>query len=59
MYPEFLTAPMREELTRLGARELRTAADVDRTLTETDGTVMVVMSHGPGVRGQGSGRVTA
>ena len=44
MYPEFLIAPMREELTRLGARELRTAADVDRTLSETDGTVMVVVN---------------
>jgi len=44
VYPEFLIAPMREELTRLGARELRTADDVDRTLTGTDGTVMVVVN---------------
>ena len=44
MYPEFLIAPMREELTRLGVRELRTAADVDTALTRTPGTVMVVVN---------------
>jgi len=30
MYPEIMVIPMREELTRLGVEELRTAADVDR-----------------------------
>ena len=44
MYPEFLIAPMREELTRYGVRELRGAADVDQVLTETQGTVMVVVN---------------
>ena len=44
MYPEFLIAPMREELTRYGVRELREAADVDQVLTETPGTVMVVVN---------------
>jgi len=44
MYPEFLIAPMREELTRLGVRELRTAADVDTAVTRTPGTVMVVVN---------------
>ncbi len=43
MYPEFLIAPMREELTRLGVDELRTAAEVDQALT-ADGTVMVVVN---------------
>jgi putative YphP/YqiW family bacilliredoxin len=43
-YPEFLIAPMREELTRLGVRELRTAAEVDEALTKTPGTVMVVVN---------------
>ena len=43
MYPEFLIAPMREELTRLGVKELRTAAEVDQALT-ADGTVMVVVN---------------
>jgi putative YphP/YqiW family bacilliredoxin len=44
MYPEFLIAPMREELTRLGARELRTAADVDDAIAKSQGTVMVVVN---------------
>jgi putative YphP/YqiW family bacilliredoxin len=44
MYPEFLIAPMREELTRLGVREMRTAAEVDETLARTAGTVMVVVN---------------
>lgn len=44
MYPEFMIAPMREELTQFGVQELRTAADVDKALTDTDGTVMVVVN---------------
>ena len=44
MYPEFMTAPMREELTRFGVRELRTAAEVDQAITETSGTTMVVVN---------------
>ena len=44
MYPEFMIAPMREELTRFGVRELRTAAEVDEALTKTEGTVMVVVN---------------
>lgn len=44
MYPEFLIAPMREELTRLGVKELRTAAEVDQALTRSEGTVMVVVN---------------
>ena len=44
MYPEFFIAPMREELTRHGIQELRSAEDVDQTLTETPGTVMVVVN---------------
>jgi putative YphP/YqiW family bacilliredoxin len=35
---------MREELTRLGVKELRTAADVDALLTEQGKTVMVVVN---------------
>ena len=31
-YPEFFVAPMRQELTDLGVRELRTAAEVDTVL---------------------------
>ena len=44
MYPEFFIAPMRDELTRLGAVEWRTAAEVDKGLSETPGTVMVVVN---------------
>ena len=44
MYPEFMIAPMREELTRYGVRELRTAGEVDDALTKTEGTVMVVVN---------------
>jgi bacilliredoxin len=43
-YPEYLIAPMREELTRLGVKELRTVAAVDETLTRTPGTVMVIVN---------------
>ena len=43
MYPEFFIAPMRDELTRLGMIELRTADEVDNTLSK-EGTVMVVVN---------------
>jgi len=42
-YPEYLIAPMRRELTDLGARECRTAADVD-TVVKTPGVVMMVVN---------------
>ena len=43
-YPEIMIRPMREELTRLGAEELKTVEDVDRTLGEPKGTLMVVVN---------------
>ena len=43
-YPEFFVEPMREELTRLGVEELRTAADVDAAVTTTPGTLMIVVN---------------
>jgi putative YphP/YqiW family bacilliredoxin len=43
-YPEFLVAPMREELTVLGARECRTAAEVDEVMKLPGVTMMVVNS---------------
>ena len=43
-YPEYLIAPMRQELTDLGARECRTPADVDAAVTGTGVTMMVVNS---------------
>ena len=42
-YPEYLIAPMREELTSLGVQELRTAAAVDEAVKQP-GTVMVVVN---------------
>jgi putative YphP/YqiW family bacilliredoxin len=44
MYPEIMVIPMREDLTRLGIQELRTAADVDRELASKQGTAMVVVN---------------
>jgi putative YphP/YqiW family bacilliredoxin len=44
MYPEELVRPMREELTRVGFQELRTAADVDALLGKTSGAVLVVVN---------------
>ncbi len=43
-YPEYLVAPMRQELVSVGARECRTAADVDTVLTSPGVTMMVVNS---------------
>jgi len=44
MYPEIIVIPMREELTRLGIQELRSAADVDRFVQNELGTTMVVVN---------------
>ncbi len=44
MYPELMVVPMREELTRLGIEELRSAADVDRVLNNQGATMVIVNS---------------
>ncbi len=44
MYPEPLLIPMRQELTRLGIEELRTAEAVDELLKDQKGTAMVVVN---------------
>ena len=44
MYDEMIVAPMREELTRLGVQETRTAADVDKVLGDKKGTVLLVVN---------------
>ena len=44
MYPEIMLVPMREELTRLGVKELRSAADVDRVLLGNAGATMVIVN---------------
>jgi putative YphP/YqiW family bacilliredoxin len=43
-YPESFIGPMREELTRLGVRELRTPAEVDAVVRRSKGTVMLVVN---------------
>lgn len=44
MYDPQLVQPMRDELTRLGVRELRTAEEVDATLQHQHGTILVVVN---------------
>ena len=44
MYDERLVAPMRQELTRLGVEELRTAEDVETRLAGARGTALVVVN---------------
>ena len=44
MYDEMIVGPMRQELTRLGIEETRTAADVDAVLGQKNGTVLVVVN---------------
>ena len=43
-YPESFIGPMRQELTRLGVQELRTAGEVDALLGEKSKTVMVIVN---------------
>ena len=43
-YPEQWVTPMRQELTRIGVEELRTAEDVDQAITGEQGTVLVVVN---------------
>ena len=43
MYPEIMVIPMREELTRLGITELRTAEAVDHALNAQSGTALVIV----------------
>jgi bacilliredoxin len=44
MYPEIMIIPMREELTRLGIKEARTAEEVDRAVAQPGTTMIVVNS---------------
>jgi putative YphP/YqiW family bacilliredoxin len=44
MYPEIMVIPMREELTRMGVQELRTAEEVDRAIVNQPGTTMVIVN---------------
>jgi putative YphP/YqiW family bacilliredoxin len=44
MYPELMVMPMREELTRLGIKETRTAEEVDQAVKQPGTTMIVVNS---------------
>lgn len=44
MYDERLVAPMREDLTRLGVEELKTAEEVEAKLRDSTGTTLVVVN---------------
>ena len=44
MYPELMVIPMREDLTRLGFEETRTAQAVDQVLAQPGTTMLVVNS---------------
>jgi putative YphP/YqiW family bacilliredoxin len=44
MYDERLVTPMRQDLTRLGIKELRTAQEVDAELADAKGTTLVVVN---------------
>ena len=44
MYPEEMVQPMREELTSIGFREMRTPDEVDAVLKHAKGTVLVVVN---------------
>jgi len=43
-YDPRLVAPMREEMVRMGARELRTVAEVDEALGDQKGTMLVFVN---------------
>ncbi len=43
-YNPALVAPMRDEMTVMGARELKTTADVDTTIADQKGTMLVFVN---------------
>lgn len=43
-YPEMLVSPMRAELTNVGFRELKTAEEVEQTMSEAKGLSLVVVN---------------
>ncbi len=43
-YPEELVKPMREELTSIGVKELKTAAEVDAFMAQKTGTAMLIVN---------------
>ena len=51
MYPEEVCKPMREELTSVGFKELKTTQDVDRALQKKEGTLLVLVNSVCGCAG--------
>lgn len=43
-YDPIMVQPMRDELTRIGVRELRTAANVDEFMAEKMGTALIIVN---------------
>jgi putative YphP/YqiW family bacilliredoxin len=44
MYPEYMVAPIREDLTSAGFEQLMTPEEVDNVLASKDGTVLVAIN---------------
>lgn len=44
MYPEFMVAPMRRELTDVGFEELKNSTEVDTALGSNEGTVLIMVN---------------
>ena len=44
MYPDYIVTPMRGELTEIGFTELRSASDVEASLTKKEGTTLLVIN---------------
>jgi putative YphP/YqiW family bacilliredoxin len=44
LYEPTLVQPMRDELTRIGVQELRTAEDVDEVIGRAEGTTLIVVN---------------
>ena len=44
MYPEMLVAPMREELTQVGFKQLLTSEEVENEMNQTQGTALLVVN---------------
>ena len=44
MYPEYMVAPIREDLTSAGFEQLMTPEEVEKVLSENEGTVLVAVN---------------
>ena len=51
MYEESLVKPLRQELTKLGIQELKSAAEVDAAVKSKPGTLMIVVNSVCGCAG--------